>query len=88
MSNEDLDPFFKGVAAISSVIAIIWILRVRSKGSRALLMSLAFLILGTTALLIVNRAPSALINTGIGITIGLLVLEFVVRAKQQAEGPK
>lgn len=88
MSNEDLDPFFKGVAVISSVLAIIWIFRVRSKGSRALLMSLAFLILGTTALLVVNRAPPALINTGIGITVGLLILEFVVRAKQQAEGPK
>lgn len=85
MTQTELDPFFKVAAGLCAAFAIVWVFRIRSKGTRAYLMSLAFLLLGTTALLVVQRAPQYLVNISLGLTSVLLVGDFLLRAKEQAE---
>jgi hypothetical protein len=85
MSTADIEPFFKVAAALCAAFAILWAFRIRSKGSRAIVMSLAFLMLGTTAMLVVQGATQSLLNVGIGLTIFLLVIEFLLRARAQSD---
>jgi hypothetical protein len=84
VTDAALAGYFRVAAAIAGVFAVIWGFRIGTQGSRAVLMSLAFLCLGATALLLAN-GQQTLANAGLGLTVLLLIVEFALRAKRQAE---
>ncbi len=85
MSSADFELFLSGSMALCAVLALLTLLRIRSRGLAALLLSGAFLAFGATLYLLKTAAPQPLFIAAAVLTGVLLVADFAVRAGQQEE---
>lgn len=88
MTQEQFDLFLSFAAGLCGVAAVLPLLRIKSRGAAAILMSLAFLALGGIVWLQKVGAPRSYTIVGCVTLAILLVAEFVVRADRQARKAK
>lgn len=87
MTNDQYGFFLSSIAAIAAVGAILNLLRLKKRGASALLMALAFLLLGLLAWEMKMKAGQNLL-TAIGICIGaLLIGDLFLRARAGEKRP-
>lgn len=89
MSFAQLDPVFLSAAVLCAIMAVVSLFRRKSRGTSALFMAAAFLVLGLALLLLRARAPlPVLAVTGV-VLVALLGAEFAFRAGHTyEEGPE
>lgn len=85
MGREFFDAFLVGAMAICAIMALVWLLRVRSKGLSAWLMALAFVCFGGLCASLRAEAPQALSWTLGGAVALLLAADFAARAARDAK---
>lgn len=88
MTDAEFDLFLTGAAGICAFGAVVALLRVRSRGIAALMLSGAFLGLGAVMWMLKSGAPQGAVVAGAVVTGILLIGDFVVRSQQSLEKSK
>ena len=83
MADLNLDAFFGAATLICSIMIVVWLFRLKSKGVRAVLMALAFAVLGGFAQLVRIGAPMPALIAAAVVTVGLLAADALIRLKDQ-----
>jgi heme exporter protein D len=81
--NLNMDAFFGGVTLICSVMIVVWLLRIKSKGTRAYLMACAFAAMGAFAQLVRLAVPMPFVIASAVVVVGLLAADALLRIKEQ-----
>ena len=80
MTGAELEPFLVIGSLICAAMAVISSLRHKSRGLSAYIMAAAFLVLGTTMLLLRAGASQWMLVTGCVVLVLLLIADFAVRS--------
>ncbi|HWD37931.1 MAG TPA: hypothetical protein VG944_03730 [Fimbriimonas sp.] len=87
MTKDEMSVFLAAAIGTCAVGGLLNLLLVRKRGAAAILMAIAFLLLGGTLSLYRANGPSFLFNAGVVLVLTLLVAHFLMSAKKARPGP-
>ncbi len=84
----NIDAYLSGGMIISAIMTVIWLLRFKKKGNRALIMAGAFVMLGALFYLVKISASNSLLIAGAMMLVVLLGWDALLRIKEQEANRK